>query len=134
MLTEKKMLLVDGDEGIRKSLSLFFRSRGYNLHTVENATQALMAIKKELYDIILCEQLLPDMNGLNFFKIINDRCHEVIKVLITVYGNNTVLEDIPEKCIDYVLTKPFSGDEIEAAMVGLVKARRVKDGLNGTKR
>ena len=70
MLTKIKMLLVDGDDGIRRSLSLFFGYRHCHLHTAENAIQALIAIEKEPYDIIICEELLPDMNGLNFFEIL----------------------------------------------------------------
>lgn len=124
MLTEEKMLLVDGDEGIRKALSLFFGSRNCHLHTVKNATQALMAIKKELYDIIICEQLLQDMNGLNFFEILNKRQYETIKILIILYGNSLNLEDIREKGIDYLLTEPFSGDEVEEMMIKLVKSKQ----------
>ncbi len=134
MLTEEKMLLVDGDEGIRKSLSLFFGTRKCHLHTVENATKALIAIKKEPYDIILCEELLPDMNGLVFFKKINSKCYGVIKILISLYGNNTTFEDIREKGIDYLLTKPFSGDEVEATVVRLIKERCNRNGSNCTKK
>jgi len=134
MLTEKKMLLVDGDDGIRKSLSSFFEARKCHLHTVENATEALIAIKKEPYDIILCEELLPDMNGLVFFKKINSRCYWAIKILISLYGNNTTFEDIREKGIDYLLTKPFSGDEVEAVVVRLVKERCSNNGQNCTER
>ena len=126
MITDEKMLLVDGDEGIRKSLSLYFGSRNCHLHTVENASQALIATKKELYDIIICEQLLPDMNGLNFFKIINNRRYEAIKILITLYGNNPRFEDIRKKGIDWLLTKPFSGDEVEAAVINLINSRCIK--------
>ena len=68
MLTRKKMLLIDGDEGIRKSLSLFFGSRHCRLHTAENGVQGLHALDTELYEIILCEELLPDMNGINFLQ------------------------------------------------------------------
>lgn len=126
MLTEAKILLVDGDEGIRKSLSLFFGSRDWHLRTVENATKALIATEKELYDIIICEHLLPDMNGLNFFGIINTRDYETIKILITSYGDMTTSENIHKKGIDCILTKPFSGDEIEANMVRLINSRSTK--------
>ncbi|MFT5701509.1 MAG: DNA-binding NtrC family response regulator [Desulforhopalus sp.] len=123
MLTKEKILLVDGDEGVRKALTLFFGSRNCHLRTVENAAQALIAINKEPYDIIICEQLLPDMNGLNFFEILNNRCCQAIKILITLYGNTTIFNDIHRTGIDDVLTKPFSGDEVEAAMIRLVKSR-----------
>ena len=127
MLTQRKMLLIDGDEGIRKSLALFFGSRNCRLHTVENAAQALTAINNDLYDIIICEELLPDMNGLKFLKILNKRSYQAIKILITWYGNNNTFEHIRDKDIDFLLTKPFSGEEVEGAMIRLIKARRQKN-------
>ncbi len=130
ILNQKKMLLIDGDEGIRKSLSLFFGSRRCRLDTEENGAQALKAIDTELYDIILCEELLPDMSGLIFFKRVNDRCYEAIKILISWYGNNTTFADIHGKGIDFLLTKPFSGDDVEAAVIKLVKTRSIRNGLD----
>ena len=132
MSAKEKMLLVDGDEGIRKALSLFFDSRNYLLHTVENGTQALLATKKELYDIIICEQLLPDMNGLNFFELLNKRQYEGIKILITLYGNNPSREDLNDKGIDYLLTKPFSGDEIEETIISLINSKSINTGSKCT--
>jgi DNA-binding response OmpR family regulator len=123
MLTAAKMLLVDGDEGIRQSLSLFFRSRNYHLHTAENGIQALLATTRQQFDIIICEQSLPDMNGLKFFEILNNRNYATIKVLIAVYGNPTAFENIRDNGVDYVLTKPFSGDEVETNMIGLINSR-----------
>ncbi len=123
------MLLVDDDEGIRKALALFFESRNCNLHTFENASQALNAIKKEPYDIIICEQSLPDMNGLKFFEILNNKCCKAIKILITLYGNNTSTNHMHRKDIDDLLTKPFSGEEVEAAMIRLIKSRSCKNAV-----
>lgn len=134
MSAKEKILLVDGDEGIRKSLALFFGPRNYHFHAVENAAQAIIAIKKERYDIIICDELLPDMNGLLFFNTINNRCFEAIKILVTLYGNNTTFEDIREKGVEYLLTKPFSGDEVEAAITRLIKERRIKKVLRTPKK
>ena len=128
MLTNKRMLLVDGDEGIRKSLSLFFRARNCRLQTFENAAQALLAINKEPYDIILCEESLPDMNGLVFFNILNSRGDEAIKILISLYGNKITSENIRKKGIDCLLTKPFSGDEIETMLLELIHSKYGKNG------
>lgn len=123
MLIKEKILLVDGDEGVRKSLSLYFESRGCRLHTIENATQALSLLKKKSYDIIVCEEFLPDMNGRNFFRILNKNRDESIKILITLYGNSSTFEDIREQGIDSLLTKPFSGDEVEETILKLIKPR-----------
>jgi DNA-binding NtrC family response regulator len=134
MLTKEKMLLVDDDEGIRKALALFFGSRNCHLRTFENASQALNAIEKEQYDIIICEQFLPDMNGLKFFEILNNRCCKAIKILITLYGNNSTINQIHTKGIDDLLTKPFSGEEVEAAMIRLINSRPCPNGSNNIKK
>lgn len=123
MLSQKKMLLIDGDEGIRKSLVLFFGSRHCLLHTVENGAQALQAMDRHLYDVILCEELLPDMNGLNFFKIVDKRGYDTIKILISWYGNNRTFADMQRTGIDFLLTKPFTGDAVEAAIIKLIKIK-----------
>ena len=123
MLSQKKMLLIDGDEGIRKSLVLFFGSRHCLLHTTENGAQALQVIDRHIYDVILCEELLPDMNGLQFFKIVNERGYDAIKILISWYGNNRTFADMQRKGIDFLLTKPFTGDAVEAAIIKLIKIK-----------
>lgn len=132
MSAKEKMLLVDGDDGIRKALSLFFSSRNYFLHTAENAYQALLATEQEIYDIIICEQLLPDMNGLSLFEILNKRQFKGIKILITLYGNSPSLQDIHEKGIDSLLTKPFSGDEIEDTINRVISTKCLKNSVGGT--
>ncbi len=122
MLSQKKMLLIDGDEGIRKSLALFFAARNCCLHTMENGAQALAAVKNTLYDVIICEELLPDMRGLIFFKILTAREYKTLKILITWYGYNATSEKIKPQNVDCLLTKPFSGEEVEAAMIRLIRA------------
>ncbi len=123
MLTEMKMLLVDGDEGIRKALVLFFETRNCQLHAVENATQALSAIRTTLYDIIICEQLLPDMNGLTFFENLKHTNDRAIKFLITSYGYNPTREELYATGIDHLLSKPFSGEEIEETIIKFIHSK-----------
>ena len=125
MLTEMKMLLVDGDEGIRKALVLFFETRNCQLHAVENATQALSVMKKNIYDIIICEQLLPDMNGLTFFRKLESTNDTSIKFLITSYGHNPTREDLYATGIDHLLSKPFSGEDIEETIIKLLQSKGV---------
>ena len=125
MLTEMKMLLVDGDEGIRKALVLFFKTRNCQLHAVENANQALSAMKKNLYDIIICEELLPDMNGLTFFDNLKSTNDKAIKFLITSYGYNPTREDLYATGIDHLLSKPFSGEDIEETIIRFIHSKGV---------
>jgi CheY-like chemotaxis protein len=59
-----KIQLVDDDEWIRDSLSLFFEAEGCNLLTFETAEEGMEAVKKQAYDIVISDYKLPGMDGL----------------------------------------------------------------------
>ena len=121
-----KVLLVDGDDGIRKSLSLYFKSRHYYLDTAENSEQAIKALKGKAYDVILCDYSLPDMPGMHFFRLINDQYCKTIKILLTVYGDKTTTENNYGSGIDYLFLKPFSGEQLEETLLCLKKKHGLK--------
>ena len=124
MLAAIKVLLVDNDEGIRKSLSLFFQDKCNLLHSFENAQDVFDFTGWVEYDLILCDSILPDMLGLDFFEKIKNRYKNSLKILMTAYGNNMSLEKINTAGIDYVLLKPFSGDELENILTRLIKDKK----------
>ena len=66
-----KILLIDDDEWIRDSLSLFFESEGCCLNAFETAGEGLNALKKKPYHIVIADYRLPGMNGLDFLKRIH---------------------------------------------------------------
>ena len=67
-LKEKRLLLIDDDEWIRDSLSLFFELQGCSLVALETAEEGLKELSRRSYDIIIADYKLPGMNGLEFFK------------------------------------------------------------------
>ena len=67
-LKKMKTLLVDDDELIRDALVMAFKIKGCLMRAVETAEEGLGAIKKERFDIIICDRSLPGINGLEFLK------------------------------------------------------------------
>ncbi len=125
MLGKKKILFIDGDEGVRKSIYMYFQSQGHDIRTIENATQALSVLQKYKFDIIFCEESLPDMNGLRFFNTITDRYLGSKRVLISIYRKNTYYDQMRNHSIDSVLTKPFTSESIKAILGNLNKNERL---------
>ena len=74
------------------------------------------------------------MTGLDFFEILNKRHYKAINILITSYGNNIAFEEMRSKGISTQLTKPISGEEIEATMIRLIETRYMKDGLTSSRK
>ena len=116
-----KILLIDDDEWIRDSLSLFFEGEGCNLKALESAGEGLKILKNENYDIIIADYRLPDMDGLELFKRIQESHPNAFKILITAYGSKKLLSRAREMGIHDFIEKPFTSETIENSLSRLIK-------------
>ena len=122
-LKAKKILLIDDDEWIRNALGYYFNKKTSVFNTFDNAESALEHIKVETYDVVICDYKLPGMNGIVFFKKLQDFCPVTLKILITAYGDKTIKSTANEIGLNSIIEKPFSANIIEESIIGLIKAR-----------
>ena len=120
-LKEMKILLIDDDEWIRDSLTLFFEGEGCRLVAFETAEEGLDAIKKKSYDIVIADYKLPGMDGLEFFSQLQKSHPSVIKILITAYGSKEVVSEAFKLGIHDFIDKPFTSDSIESSLSRLIE-------------
>jgi CheY-like chemotaxis protein len=69
---QKKILIVDDEEDILTSVKMFLDSLGYSAKTVNNGKDAIDLIKKEKFDLILLDMLMPEMSGKEVLERIRD--------------------------------------------------------------
>ena len=122
-LKSMEILLVDDDEWIRDSLSLFFESEGCHLTALETAEEGMEAIKKQAYDILVTDYRLPGMDGLEFLRHIQDTQPHIMTVLITAYKSEDVVSEAVKLGIQDFIEKPFTTKTIEESLTRLLKKR-----------
>jgi DNA-binding NtrC family response regulator len=115
-LKKLKMMLIDDDEWIRNSLSLFFEGEGIELKTLETAEEALEELQKIPYDIIIVDYRLPGINGLEFLKRIHATHPQAIKILITAYKDKKLISEALSIGVQDFIDKPFTTNTIEQAL------------------
>jgi DNA-binding NtrC family response regulator len=120
-LKEKRLLLIDDDEWIRDSLSLFFELKGCSLMAVETAEEGLKELSRRSYDIIIADYKLPGMNGLEFFKRIASFYRNTIKIFISAYGSAELIAEARRTGVGEFIEKPFTTGSIEASLVRLLQ-------------
>ena len=123
-LKEMKILLIDDDEWIRDSLSIYFESRGCNLKALETAEEGIEALKKQDYDIIVTDYRLPGMDGLEFLKRIQDSHPQAMKILITAYRSEDVVSKAIRIGIHDFIDKPFTTKTIEDSLSRLLQDQK----------
>ncbi len=120
-LKKMKILLIDDDEWIRDSLTLFFESEGCHLNALETAEEGLESLRNQKYDIIITDYWLPGINGLEFFKRINGSNKSVIMILITAHGSQDVAAEAKKLGVHALIAKPFSSDTVVKVLSQLVE-------------
>jgi DNA-binding NtrC family response regulator len=120
-LKEMKMLLIDDDEWIRDSLSLFFEGEGCHLVAVETAEEGVEELKRQNYDIIIVDYRLPGMDGLEFLERIKDSHPDALTLLITAYGSRSVFLKASEIGVQGFIDKPFTINTIQDSLSRLIK-------------
>lgn len=121
ILRAKKILLIDDDEWIRNALGYYFNKKTSLFNTFDNAESALEHIRSECYDVVICDYKLPGMNGIIFFKKLQEICPGAIKILITAYGDDAIKSEANEIGLNGFIEKPFSANIIEESVANLIK-------------
>jgi DNA-binding response OmpR family regulator len=117
---QKKILVVDDDKHVRGYLSkVLGEVGGFSVEVAETAEEALQQIQNVMFDLVLVDLKLPDMDGLQLITEIVNAKPEMLIVLITGHGSiDSAVEAMQRGASDY-LTKPFDLDEM------LTRLRRV---------
>lgn len=64
----KKIAIIDDETSILDILEDFFQEKPFEIDTFENPLTALDSIQKKNYDLILCDIMMPQMNGIELVK------------------------------------------------------------------
>ena len=116
-----KILLVDDDEWIRDSLSLFFEAEGCNLLTFETAEEGIEALKQHTCDIVISDYKLPGMDGLEFLRRVKEKQPNVFEILITAYANYGILKEAKMMGVKDIIPKPFTYLDVETSLARIIE-------------
>lgn len=112
----KKVLIIDDDPTFLMMLKNFLEKKGFQTRGGISANDALNILRKEQFDIILLDFMLPDKNGVDLLKDIKQLNIETPIILLTSYADiKTAVTAIKLGAFDYV-SKPANTTEILATI------------------
>lgn len=116
-ISEKKnggnrILIVDNEATLGKTLSIFLTGEGYNVVFIDNGAGALDLLKKDAFDLVLCDLGMPDISGWDIMHVIADMTKKPKIGIITGFLN--AADAFPGKEIKaaFVINKPFELDDV----------------------
>jgi class 3 adenylate cyclase len=110
------LIVVDDEEGVRRSLKKVLERDGYRIVLAENGEEALSIIRSDGRDIetVISDYRMPGMDGLETLIEIGRLNAEITRIMLTGYATMASAIEAVNEGIDGFLTKPFENDELRA--------------------
>ncbi len=120
------LLLVDDDRHLLASMAEWLRSQGYDADTASNCADAVAAVDRKAYDLVLADVRLGDgPDGFDLLTHCRKTRPETAVIMVTGYGTvESAVEAIRLGAFDF-LTKPLIDEELEMAMRRALDQRKV---------
>lgn len=111
------VLFVDDEVNILKALQRLLRSEPFEVLTASHATEALELIDQRQPQVIVSDQRMPEMSGVDFLASVRDRHSDVVRMMLTGYTDMTIaVEAINRGEIYRLITKPWNDEELKVTL------------------
>jgi len=117
MQNTQTVLFVDDEVNILKALQRLMRSEPVNVVCSSRATEALELLEKTGAQVVVSDQRMPEMSGVDFLSQVRERRPDVVRMMLTGYTEMDVaVEAINRGEIYRLITKPWNDDELRATI------------------
>jgi response regulator RpfG family c-di-GMP phosphodiesterase len=110
------LLIVDDEERILSALRRTLHAEGYEILTCESAHDALEILDERPVDMIISDQRMPGMNGLQFLAEARERCPHAARMLITGWISEIPTQTLQELGIIALINKPWDDGELKETL------------------
>ncbi len=124
------ILIVDDEPSMLELLRILLEPEGYELLTASSVEEARGRLGQEKPNLVLCDILMPDGNGLDLLREIKEKTPQTSVVMMTAYtSTKAAIEAMRLGAYDYV-SKPFDNDELKVVVQkALLQAELVNENL-----
>ncbi len=107
-----KILWADDEIDLLKPHILFLKAKGYDVTTVSNGRDAIDALDRDYFSLVLLDENMPGISGLETLDLINQNHPEVPVIMITKSEEENIMDQaIGNRIADYLI-KPVNPNQI----------------------
>ncbi len=109
-ITTKKLriLAIDDEQQICTLLNDFFSREGHAIKTADNGAEAIELTRREDFDLVLCDLVMPDVTGYDVIRAINELDKKPKIGIATGWGEKIKMIEEEDWKVDFIIKKPFN--------------------------
>ena len=119
------ILIIEDEGDISLILNLMLKKQDIEIEHVTTIANAGIFLKQQKTDLVIIDNQLPDGFGMDYIKNIKADYPTVKIIMITGNTNNTDKENALQNGADFFLAKPFTKEQIQAAIENVSSLRVV---------
>ena len=125
-MNEHRILLVDDDEIILKSICLDLESKGYSVTALSSGIAALEILTKQSFDLVITDLVMDAVDGIQILKTAKSNWPHIGVIILTGYGDlNSAIKAVRFKADDYLL-KPCDPEALEFRITRFLETAELK--------
>ncbi|MCB9093180.1 MAG: sigma-54-dependent Fis family transcriptional regulator [Halobacteriovoraceae bacterium] len=118
-----RVLVVDDDQVLQQSVRQALEYHDFSVEVADNGREAVSAIYKEKFDLVVMDVNMPEMSGIEALVEIKKHDPSTIVIILTAYSNvQDAVNSVKEGAYNY-LEKPISSENLVALIKRALKAR-----------
>ncbi|MCD6201016.1 MAG: bifunctional response regulator/alkaline phosphatase family protein [Bacteroidales bacterium] len=128
-----KILWIDDEIDLLHSQILFLQDKGYEIDTANNGVDAVEKVREEIYDVVLLDEQMPGLSGLETLEQIKNSFSELPVVMITKSEEEDLMEQaIGSKIADYLI-KPVRPQQLLLTLKKLTERSKIRESHSASK-
>ena len=116
-MQDHTVLFVDDEVNILKAIQRLLRNEDFDVLTANHPGEAMELIERAGPQVIVSDQRMPEMSGVEFLSSVRDRHNDVVRMMLTGYTDMAIaVEAINKGEIYRLITKPWNDEELKATL------------------
>lgn len=120
-----KILWVDDEIESLQSQKIFLENKGYSVHTLTNGFDAIDYVKENIVDVVLLDETMPGITGLETLSKIKEVNSQIPVVLITKNETENLMDEAIGSQISDYLIKPVNPNQVWLSLKKIIDNRRL---------
>jgi DNA-binding NtrC family response regulator len=122
-MTEKKIVIVDDDDCIRKTFFMILHEN-YRVYLAKDPKEALSKFKKADIDLIIADLKLPYINGLEMISQFRESGYKGEAMLISAYPDMVTADELNRLSIGHFFVKPLDLTALNQSIAHLLNGKK----------
>ncbi len=108
----RKILIVDDEFHVRKTLTIILGRAGYEVESAVDGVEAIEMFSKSIYDLVLCDLRMPRIDGIAVLYALKQTQPETPLIMITAHGTIENAVSAMRQGAYYYITKLYNAEEL----------------------